>query len=62
MKKETIMKKTRTNTGFNGITKRGENRFEAWFIAKPGNKFHIGSFKTLPDAVSNRTDYITNLI
>lgn len=56
---------TRTNTGFNGITQRTRGRrtfYEIWFIAKPGNKFHIGSANTLPEAVRQRTEYITNLI
>lgn len=55
-------KRTNTNTGFKGVTKRGENRFEAWLNIKGLGKTHIGTRKTLQDAVYARNEFITNLI
>lgn len=60
-----MIMKTRTNTGFKGVTHRPtrKNSYEAW-VRFPNSNFkqHIGSFDTLQKAVSVRTNFITNLI
>lgn len=58
---EKKMKIKNTNTGKRGITFRASrNRFEAQFSFM-GNKKHIGTFKTLEEAVKARKTFVNNL-
>lgn len=56
------MKKVRnTNTGKRGITFRANrNSFECQFTFM-GNKKHIGTFKTLEEAVKARKTFVNSL-
>lgn len=57
-----MTKRNRTNTGENGVTFReSRNRYEAWFLVK-GQKFHVGTYKSLSEAVTQRAAFITSLI
>lgn len=61
MKMENTKKVRQTNTGKKGITFRANrNRFETQFTFM-GNKQHIGSFKSLEEAVKARNSFINSL-